>query len=117
MALEINAGISPYWYIPESQKKEEQPARFKLAPLTQMALIDAMEDSFTDNDGKTRITGRGVRVALKAGLLEWENVTIGGEKLPCIGTNFEKLPSPLLRELSNKLILDAMFGEQEAKNS
>lgn len=117
MALDIKAGVAPYWFTPKSQEKEERPARFKLQPLTQMTLIDCMEDSFTDNDGNTRITGRGVRIALKAGLVDWENITLGGEALPCVGTNFEKIKSSLLRELSNKLILDAMFGAEEAKNS
>lgn len=116
MGFNVKAGLEPSWYTPKDQEKSDKPAKFKLKPLTQMELLEAMEDAFGDDDGNQRVTAKGVMRVMRSSLMDWEEVTRDGEKLLINDENIRQLPSLWLRELANKLILDAILDGQQSKN-
>jgi len=116
MAIKTIVGITPYWYTPDEEKEESNPARFRLVPLNSEQLDQAMEGAKIEGDGLLRLTPNGIRAALAAGISEWENVASDEGALPCIQANHKYLPWVLRMSLASEIVNSAMLREGDLKN-
>ena len=116
MAIKTIVGITPYWYTPETEKEESNPARFRLVPLNSEQLDQAMEGAKIEDNGLSRLTPTGIRSALVAGISEWENVESESGALPCIPANHKYLPWVLRLSLASEIVNSAMLREGDLKN-
>ena len=118
MAIKINKGLAPYWFTPEDQKEEQEPARFKLKPLNQSTVVDVLQDAVPDDEGNPIISGKSTMKALQASITDWENIhDADGKPLKCAYPNFKHLPFAIQREIATELLVDAIVGKEETKNS
>ena len=118
MAITVKRNLGSIWYIPESEKNEEQPAKFKLKELNREQLDDVMNGASINAQGNIALSSQGIRAALKAGIEEWEGVEDENEdKLKCSFVNHRFLPWNLGKELAAEIFTKSMIGEEEEKNS
>ena len=118
MAITVRKKLGSSWFTPESEKDEEQPAKFKLKELNREQLDDAMNDAKFEANGTFRLSPQGTRSALKNGLEEWESVEDeDGANLKCTFVNHRYLPWAMGQELAAKIVMKSMLGEDETKNS
>jgi len=114
MTIQARTGLVPEWYTPISETGAATPARFKLRPMTGPEVLD-LRAYYMASTGK--ILGRGAAQALAACMLDWENVTAEeGKPLQYSPDNIEKLPAPIINELTNKLVMMSRLTETERKN-
>jgi hypothetical protein len=119
MTITLNTTkLVPSFYVPESQKGEEEPAKFRLLGLTKRQYMEVMlGDGKTDERGNLVLTARGVDLALQYGLRGWEGITdISGAPLPFTARNAEHLPIALRMELVGEILQRSHLTETEEKN-
>lgn len=118
MAIIVKKQLGSSWFTPESEKDEEQPAKFKLKELNREQLDDAMNGATFTDTGNIRLSPQGTRSALKSGLEEWSGITDeeGGD-LKCTFVNHRYLPWAIGQELAAEILTKSMMGESETKNS
>jgi len=115
MAITANRQMTATWYTPPSQEGGDAPARFKVKPLTGAQSLE-VHDDFDANRG--RFMARGLRLAMRYGLVDWENVKDEqGKDLDCTAENFTYLPALIQSELGNHIIDLELLGAEEEKNS
>lgn len=115
MAIRIKTGVSPVWFVPKSQESEEQPARFRLKPLTGGDLLDVQGEIDIERD---TVTGKGLKFLIKKGLVGWEQIEDeNGRALACSGpAALLYLDQSILTELASKIMEISTFREDQAKN-
>ncbi len=110
-------GIAPEWFIPTSQEEEDEPARFKLKPLDQMAFIEVVSLSELNADGMLIPNAEARRLLLKKGLMDWENIEDpNGKDLKYSPHNIKVIPFQELFEICNQILTISAPGEEERKN-
>ena len=115
MALNALSKVAPQWYTPDDEKGDDQPARFRLRPLTPPQLEEVFE---IDASGNINIPLEHYGRVLRNGLVDWENVNDPetGKPFKCTAFNHARLPSPLRMELAGEIIAASQITEDDKKN-
>ncbi|MBL1293070.1 MAG: hypothetical protein COB61_004275 [Thiotrichales bacterium] len=117
MAISIVNKLSTVWYVPRPEIEAASPSRFSLRPLNGMQYMEVIQET-TGAGLDIRISGRGLKLALEYGLVDWEGITnAAGEKVNYSRIELQKLPPELLTELANQIIIQSDVTEDEIKNS
>ena len=114
MAIRALTGLVPEWYTPESEKGEDDAARFKLKPLDSKEMVE-IQSYHTEAEG---IRPEGLYRALELSLLDWENVNDDqGKPLKCNRNNIKRLPIEVVAECGGQAINISFLSEDDEKNS
>ena len=115
--IKVNTGLIADWYTPASEKDSEKPARFKLKPLDGMQYVELCgEAKFTESGGMVP-TRKATEIALKAALVDWENIDEANDRpLKFSPHNFKHLPAEILSELVNEILIRSTLTEDDSKN-
>jgi len=102
--------VTPHWFVPESQKDDPKPARFRVRPLTALEWY-ALADSFGS-------TAESARTVIDHGLLGWENIEHPetGEALKFDSDAIWTLPREILDEIGEHIVESSRTSEDQAKN-
>ncbi len=107
-------GLTSEWYTPDSQKGEDEPARFKLRPLTAPEMAE-VSLHFEKGAG---VRAPGLIKAAKFGTQDWENVkNTDGKPLRVTPNNVERLDFELLCEIGAEVVNLNSMEDDETKNS
>lgn len=119
MAIKATSVIKPDWYTPEDEKEEESPTRFKLKPLDGIQYMDVMSEVAKNLDGDIQITGRGLKLVVKWGVVGWENFVDPdtGKEIKYSPHNMQRVPPLVLSELVSEILERSEIGEDQTKNS
>ncbi len=111
--------IAPDWYTPNSQKKkknqkkEDNPARFKIRPLT-----PPERESLMESDGVFYVI-RPVRYAdvLRMAVSDWENfIDEDGKPVEHKATEHWRIPGPDRIDVALEILNRSRLLDEEAKN-
>lgn len=114
MSITANTGLVPEWFTPESEKGEDDAARFKLKPLDSKQMVE-IQTYLTAEGGS--IGAEGLYRAFEISLLEWENINDGqGRPLKSTRTNIKVIPIEIIAECGAHAISISFLTEDETKN-
>jgi len=117
MSIKVNTGLVADWYTPESEKDSDNPARFKLKPLDGLTQVDVYSKAKITEQGGFVPTRQAAEVALRASLIEWENIDdANGRPLKCSPHNFRHLPGEIVQELTQEILIRSDLDEDDEKN-
>lgn len=112
MSITALTGLVPEWFTPESQKDEDDPARFKVKPLDSKQMVEIQQ--FHTDAG---IAAEGLYRAMEISILEWENVfDAQGKKLKCTRHNVKAIPIEIIAEVGAHAISVSFITEDDEKN-
>lgn len=113
MALHAIPHILPFDYVPNCDKNEPEKTTFKLRPLNGQQHMEVLHE--IDETG--HYTARAMGLAIKYGLIGWENFTdAGGAALPFSPLNITRIPPVIMQELALAVIRRSDLGEAALKN-
>ena len=113
MAITAIRGMAPTWYTPEREREEENPARFRLRPLTPPEFEQVIE---IQDDMPTLSMARYSDI-LRMGLVDWEGVEDEhGKPLRCLPVNHARLPIDLRAELAGEILSMSTLTDDDEKN-
>lgn len=106
--------VAAVWYIPESEKDEACPTRFKLRPLTppqlESCLVVSAQGGFSFPPSK-------YNEILRYGLVEWEHFTDDMDaEIECHSRNHDRVPMNFRMELAGELLVMSQLTEDDRKN-
>lgn len=117
MAIKPINGLVPEWFTPTSQQGDDNPTRVKIRPLDGMQHMEVMMHVDVAGSGDLFVDAKGMGLALKFGMVEWENFTDDkGLPIPCTPDNYGKLPSNDLAEIGRTIINRSNLTEDARKN-
>lgn len=107
--------LLPEWIEP---LEGDAPARFKIRGLSGLDALELMPEVSLSEDGKQYlVTGKGLKLALMRGLVDWEDhVGNGGKAIPFSSINFETISPIKMRQLAMAIIYKTQFTEGAQKN-
>lgn len=105
--------LTAVWYVPEDYKGEDNPPRFKIRPLNSEEYADIAMGATDTGDGVS-IGSSGIKKAVRAGLVDWENI---GENEPFSLSKISLLPTDIYMEVASEIISISSLQENEIKNS
>jgi hypothetical protein len=110
MAIQIS--LAPYWWTPEGEDGDK-PVRYKFKHLTarQQGELFVMTQSADQSD---RVES--FYLALKYGLLDWENHYEDGKPMACTPENWNKLPFSHLQRVALAVMKGSSITEDQEKN-
>jgi len=113
MSITALTGLVPEWYMPDSEKESDDPARFKLKPLDSKQMVEIQ--AFHQATGG--ISPEGLYRSMEISILEWENVNdVNGKKLKCTRHNVKFIPVETIAEIGAHAISISFLSEDEEKN-
>lgn len=113
MSIKIISKLSPEWFTPKDQRKEETPTRFKIRQLNGVEHAEVMAE-LREDGGRNYLTFRGVMAALK-GLLDWENVEDQNGEVTFSQSNLKMIPGDYLHEVAGAILEKSNISEEEEK--
>jgi hypothetical protein len=114
MAITALSKVNPFWYIPESEREEQRPTRFRLKPLTPSEKESCME---INRDGKLCLPVSAYDRILRIGTVDWENFPDErGVALTFSLSNIDRIPEITRLELAGAILSGSQISEDEAKN-
>ncbi|MFS1525317.1 hypothetical protein ACL7TT_14600 [Microbulbifer sp. 2304DJ12-6] len=118
MPLTLNHdGLTPYWYTPKSYAEEDNPPQLQLSPLTQRQLADVMNDSKNTSTNGIVPSPEARAYLFRCGITAWRNILDReGKPIDFSHENLQSLPWGLQIEVANRLVIDALLGEEQEKN-
>ena len=117
MAITAISKLTTADYIPERNKDIGDPTVFKLKPLSGRRYMEIMPELKTDENGETSVSGKGLWMAIKFGLVGWDNFyDEDGKELKFNMINIEKIPPVTLIDLAGEIINRSEVGAEERKN-
>jgi hypothetical protein len=117
MALTIDTKVISSWYLPDSQKDEDKPAKFKLRPLVGETHMAVFAETDQDRNGELKLTGIGLKAAIHEGVVGWENISdANGKPLKFTKFNLRHLPMEILSDLAAEIVNRSSATEEEEKN-
>lgn len=116
MAIRATEGLTPSWWTPPSEKDEDRPTRFLIAPLTGAQQDEVLEGA-TIEDGRLMLTAAGIRRAIRYGLRDWENFDGEHGPIPFSHAATDKLPWSVRRLLAGEIVNRSDLTGDEVKNS
>jgi len=118
MALTLNTNIVPTWYTLSSDEDDAAPAKFKLKPLDGEQYIEVFAESEMSRNGDIKLNGLGLKLALRYGVVGWENIDDErGKAIKFSIHNIKKFPMEVLSELATEVVNRSTPDEDELKNS
>lgn len=118
MAITLQTKITPQWYTIESEVEEDQPAKFKIKPLDGEQYMEIFAEGEMTRNGDLKLTGLGLKMAVRHGVVGWENIFDESGKVLKFSThNLKKLPMEILSELASEVVNRSSPDEVESKNS
>lgn len=101
--------LSPYWFTVPGDE-DETPTRWRIKPLSEEERTDVTME--TVDGAQFGITGRGISLALKYGLIDWEDyLDADGEQIVYASVHKKNIPVEyriaLATEIINNSTLDA----------
>lgn len=117
MTIKALNPFAPFWYTPASEQGDEKPTRFKLRGLDGVELGYVSPELQVDDVQGTvsGITGKGLELALKYGLLDWENFENDQGPVKFSVHNFRLIPYVMRAELAMRIIAASYVQEAEKK--
>ena len=114
--IKIRKSLSPQWI---KSDRIDPDAEFLIRPLNGPTRLDVHNElSRHEQTGQLLISGRGVLLACKAGLVDWKGVTDeNGEPLKFSTDAIEWLPEETLQQLTEEIYLASVLTDDERKNS
>ena len=107
MSITLTSTLTPIWFTPQSQIDVDQPAEFKLKPLSGQQMLEVLCGPTPD-----------LMLAIQHGLKDWKGIQdTHGKALPFKLSKASMLPALLLSELANEIISLSQLGETDTKNS
>jgi hypothetical protein len=111
--------FAPEWYTPAEDQGKENPTRFKVRGLNGAEMGYVQPEMILDTSGPqamlSGLTGKGLDLTLKHGLLDWENFDNDSGALKFSPHNFSLIPLTLRTELALKIISMSFVSEEEKK--
>ncbi len=111
--------LSPYWYTPKGEG-EDIPTRFKIKPLngeekTEIVIHNKVVG--VDDDGVPVIEtdARAVALAIKYGVIDWENFSDGESNLEYSPINKKYIDFDLRLELAAEVVTNSMMDDETKK--
>jgi hypothetical protein len=118
MSIVITSGLVKENYISKFDTGSDNKTTFELMPLNGFQYMEVMAEMRRNEDGDYRITVKGLRLAIKFGLIDWSGLLDpDGSEINFNKDNISKLPSLVLSDLSGKIIDISELGDTERKNS
>ena len=118
MAIKATDGLTAEWYTPESEKEDEAPTQFHLKPFNGEKYNYIWAELFADSEGDVKISGKGVELALKFGLIGWRNMlSSNNSELAFKPNNFKHIPQNIRLEIASHLIDISTLTDGDEKNS
>ena len=118
MTIIANDIITTTWYTPKSEIGESEPTRFKIKPLNGSRALEVRSDITFDDDGSALLTGRALNIAIKHGLVDWDNfVDSDGKGIPFSVYASDFLSASMRQELASEIIKTTSFDGSEKKTS
>ena len=113
MSITALTGLVPEWFTPDSQKGEDDPARFKVKPLDSKQMVE-IQAHHKESGG---IAAEGLYRAMEISILEWENVNDdNGKPLKCTRHNVKAIPIEVIAEVGAHAISVSFLNEEDEKN-
>jgi len=108
--------IAPSWYVLEDERDDEQPTRFKVQPLSSIQYLELTSEAEEDKQGDMSLTGRGLIMAAKYGLVGWENFyDERGKPVKFSPHNIAMVPPLALAELAGEILTISSPDDAEKK--
>lgn len=118
MALTLQTKVASGFYILSDQEGEEQPAKIKIKPLNGEQYMEVFTESEQSRNGDLKLTGLGMKMALRYGIIGWENIfDENNKKVKFSPHNIKMLPMVVLAEVASEIINRSTPDEEELKNS
>jgi hypothetical protein len=108
--------FAPFWYTPVADQGEEHPTRFKIRGLNGTEVGYVGPEFILDNGTISGLTGKGLEMTLKYGLLDWENFENDSGKIAFNRANFGLIPYEVQAEIAMNIIA-ASYAKEEAKKT
>lgn len=114
MAITALSKVNPFWFIPDAEKDEDKPTRFRLKPLSPAEYEACMQIT---EGGSLQIPPSSYDTVLRYGLVDWDNFADpDGSAVKFSRVNFSRLPSVVRIELAGEILAASMLTEDEVKN-
>jgi hypothetical protein len=114
-------GVDPEWYTPANQENEPEPARYWLAPLSQLQMVAIVGEHLQlQANGEHTVGPEGIAEAFRLGVRKWQNIEDGdapGTPLLFSRSNMGKIPWPTILEVGARVLELTALGSEERKNS
>ena len=107
--------LTPYWFTPKSEKKKNNPTRFKITPLTASRMYEVLDDCESIN-GDPRPKKAAREILWEDGIVDWENLKQDKITVPFTSNNFDAIPFIWLTELTNEIFVKSTLSGKEIKN-
>lgn len=104
--------LTQHWFTPEAEADNETPTRFKLKPLDGQQYMAVMLETKADEDGNLSLSSAGMNLALKHGLVGWENL---GD-VPFSKNSFGRIPALELIGIASEIVRRSTLAEEQVKN-
>lgn len=119
MAIYAPEKLAASWYTPENQESEEVKTEFRLKPLSEDRYLDVMMEAGETQGGDLKLTGTGIRIALKYGLVDWKNFLRKSDDkaIKFKATKINLIPAPIQAELAGEIINRSSTDEEDEKKS
>lgn len=118
MALTLQKKVASAFHTLSGQEDEEQKAKVKLKPLDGEQYMEVFTEAEQTRTGDLKLTGLGLKLALRYGIIGWENILDeSGKKLKFSPHSIKMLPMEVLSELASEIINRSSPDEEELKNS
>ena len=104
-------------YVTEGDRGSDEPTSFSLKPLNGMQYMEVIAELKTNGDGEASLTGEGLKLAIKYGLVGWKNFCDeDGANLKFNKLSVTFIPPTILAELASEIISRSEVGAEERKN-
>ncbi len=117
MAIRALNPFAPFWYTPRGEEGQEKPTRFKIRGLDGTELGYLSPELVVD-EAKGMVTGmsgKGLELALRYGLLDWENFENDQGPVRFSVGSFGKIPYVIRGELAMNILAASYVQEAEKK--
>lgn len=117
MALKALDPLAPFWYTPRAEKDSERATRFKIKGLDGAQHNYVMPEIILDEEKRyvTGLTGKGIDMVFKWGLIDWENLDNSQGPLAFSPRNFHLIDPVTRAELGMQILLASLLKEEEKK--
>lgn len=111
------AQVTPKWFTPLTEEKKENPKKFKVGPLNSVQLWEVNTHFKMIDSEHIGLSFEGQKLALKYGLLDWENVKDeDGKDAKCNQANWHLVDSWCLNFAAKEILSLSELADAERKN-
>jgi len=117
VAIKALNPVSPRWYTPRAEEGQENPTRFKIRGLNGTEQGYVWPELRLDDELKTvtGMSGKGLELALRYGLVDWENFANDNGPVAFSPQNFPYIDYGLRAELAMCIVAASYVSLDEKK--